>query len=221
MAGLIHDRVGTGALRISMNRGSRKASSKKIVVDGSRGDLFSMMDKDGLAKILGSKVEEDLEDRILRMGTYIMDTLRGDGLPALMTGLARNNWQISRVRSARSVGHLTRLINRDDVIAQNINGWKRQRELGWKWKDLRYRGEGERQLIVGRRMKLSTPSEVGLTDFINNFSIKNGDYGFIITNNVPYIQKMVYGNSSTRPLLPLADIIYEAVEEAKTGVPTG
>lgn len=217
MAGFINDRVSTGGLRISLNRGNRKTSPKTIVVDGSHGDVFSMLDKKGLAKVLGTKVAEDLDDRILRMGSYIMDTLRGDGLPALMTGLARNNWQISRVRSARSVGHTTRLINRDDVLAQNENGWLRQRKLGWKWKDLRARGLG-RERIVGRRIALSPAGAVGLKDFVENFSTQNGDYGFIITNNVPYAQKLINGNSSLRPRLPLASVIQEAINEAKTSM---
>lgn len=208
MAGFVNTRVGTGALRISMNRGAKGQSTKNVVIDGSEGNLF---ESESLAKILGVKIAEDLDDRIIRMGSYIIDSLRG-APEARRTALAASNWQISRVRSARSVGHLSRLIYGKAVDLQNKSGWKRQKDLGWI-----YQGE-DSGWTIGDEMKMPPPSEVGLSDFINKYSTANGDYGFIITNNVPWARKMVYGNSSNKPLLPVEAIVLEAIDDAKHSV---
>lgn len=207
MAGFVNTRVGTGALRISMNRGAKGKSTKNVVIDGSAGNLF---ESESLAKILGTKVLDDLDDRIIRMGSYIIDSLRG-APEARRTALAASNWQISRVRSARSVGHLSRLIYPADVEYQNYRGWRHQAMYGW-----RYLGDGE--WSEGKEIPLSPPSAVGITDFVKNYSTANGDYGFIITNNVPWARKMVYGNSSNKPLLPVEAIVLEAIEDAKHSV---
>lgn len=207
MAGFVNTRVGTGALRISMNRGAKGKSTKNVVIDGSAGNLF---ESESLAKILGTKVLEDLDDRIIRMGSYIIDSLRG-APEARRTALAASNWQISRVRSARSVGHLSRLIYPSDVKYQNYRGWRRQAMYGW-----RYRDDGT--WSEGSEMPLAPPSSVGLSDFINKYSTANGDYGFVITNNVPWVRKMVYGNASTKPLLPVEAIVLEAIDDAKHSV---
>ncbi|MBQ5839554.1 MAG: hypothetical protein IIW42_05975 [Bacteroidaceae bacterium] len=207
MAGFVNTRVGTGALRISMNRGAKGNSTKNVVIDGSAGSLF---ESESLARILGVKIAEDLDDRVIRMGAYIIESLRG-APEARRTALAASNWQISRVRSARSVGHLSRLIYPADVAWQNQRGWQRQSLYGW-----RYREDGT--WSEGGELPLAPPSAVGITDFVKNYSTANGDYGFIITNNVPWARKMVYGNSSTKPLLPVEAIVLEAIEDAKHSV---
>lgn len=204
MAGFVNTRVGTGALRISMNRGAKGKSTKNVVIDGSEGNLF---ESESLAKILGVKIAEDLDERIIRMGGAIIHGLRG-APEARRTALAASNWQISRVRSARSVGHLTKLLYPKEVDAQNKSGWKRQRKYGWA-----YLGDG--QWSEGSELRLPPDSAYGWTDFEKNYSTANGDYGFIITNNVPWVRKMVYGNNSTKPLLPVEAIVLEAIDEAK------
>ena len=207
MAGFVNTRVGTGALRISMNRGAKGKSTKTVVIDGSEGNLF---ESETLAEILGVKIAKDLDDRIIRMGGAIIHGLRG-APEARRTALAASNWQISRVRSARSVGHLTKLLYPKEVDAQNKSGWERQRGYGWVY-------EGAGYWSAGSELRLPPDSAYGWTDFEKNYSTANGDYGFIITNNVPWVRKMVYGNNSTKPLLPVEAIVLEAIDEAKHDV---
>ena len=121
-----------------------------------------------------------------------------------MTGLARANWQISRVRSARSVGHTAKLIYPDEVRKQNEAGWLRQANIGFV--------NGFRSL--GKVHKTPADYEVGLTDF-RKFSSADGDYGFIITNNVPWIHKMIYGSLTQPPSSFVDEAIAYAISVAK------
>lgn len=202
MAGFIHDRMDTG-MRISLNKGKKSRPSRKVVLDGSLGKISpgrkyaSTFGESSLASILGAEIGETLDWKIKVFGQTLMDTLQSDppqGTPVL-TGLARANWQLSVVRSERSIGHTRRILYREVLDAKNWNGWKANEA---------YRGE------------VPIPADYlrGITE-LDKFSSQKGDYGLIITNPVPYIYKLDRGYSKQAPSHFVEAAIAEAIRAAK------
>lgn len=202
MAGLIQDWVNKGGLRISANRGPKSAPSKKIVIDGSNGETFTTTNY--IANLLKKKVGEELDDRIVFLGRSIMDILRSpppNGTPVDL-GFARANWQITRVRSARGVGRLGKIIYRSQYESLKRNGGRKYFRLELEWK---------KKISV---LPLPSDYDAGITDF-EKFSSQNGDYGFVITNNLPYINRLNNGHSKQSPVHFVEKAIMLAIQETK------
>lgn len=202
MAGFIHDRMDTG-IRISLNKGKKSSPSRKVVLDGSRGNISpgrkfaSTFGERSLASILGAEIGEVLDWKIKVFGQTLMDTLQSDpphGTPVL-TGLARANWQLSVVRSERSIGHTRRVLYREVLDDKNWNGWKANEV---------------------HRGAVPIPADYlrGITE-LDKFSSQKGDYGLIITNPVPYIYKLARGYSKQSPSHFVEAAIAEAIRAAK------
>ena len=202
MAGFIHDRMETG-MRISFNKGPKSAPSKTIVIDGGRGRISAgrtytpKFGEASLASILGEQVGELLDWKMRTFGEILMSDLSDDpprGTPVL-TGLARANWQLSVVRSARSIGHTSRVFHRKVLDAKNENG---------RLANEQYAGS------------IGIPADYlrGLTE-LEKFSSRNGDYGIIVTNPIPYIYKLDRGHSKQSPAYFVEAAIAHAVDEAK------
>lgn len=223
MAGLIQDWVNKGGLRISANRGPKSAPSKKIVIDGSNGETFTTTNY--IANLLKKKVGEELDDRIVFLGRSIMDILRSpppNGTPVDL-GFARANWQITRVRSARGVGRLGKIIYREQYQKlkeqERLTSRKKARldfisELQYKDFARSYKSFKKNRRTLITRLPLPSDSDVGLTDF-EKFSSQNGDYGFVITNNLPYINRLNNGHSKQSPANFVEKAIALAIQEAK------
>lgn len=202
MAGFIHDRMDAG-MRISLNKGKKSRPSKKVVLDGSRGRISpgrkyaSTFGESSLASILETEIGETLDWKIKVFGQTLMDTLQSDppsGTPVL-TGLARANWQLSVVRSERSIGHTRRVLYREVLDDKNWNGWKANE---------------------AHRGSVPIPADYlrGITE-LDKFSSQKGDYGLIITNPVPYIYKLARGYSKQAPSHFVEAAIAEAIRAAK------
>lgn len=202
MAGFIHDRMDSG-MRISFNKGKKSAPSRTIVIDGSRGKISAgrtytpKFGERSLASILGAEIGETLDWKMKVFGQTLMDRLQGDppaGTPVL-TGLARANWQLSVVRSERSIGHTKRIFYKNVLDAKNKDGWTANET---------YRG------------KIPIPADYlrGIKR-LDNFSSMNGDYGLIITNPIPYIYKLNRGYSKQSPSHFVEAAIADAIDQAK------
>lgn len=223
MAGLIQDWVNKGGLRISANRGPKSAPSKKIVIDGSNGETFATTNY--IANLLKKKVGEELDDRIVFLGRSIMDILRSpppNGTPVDL-GFARANWQITRVKSARGVGRLGRIIYGTQYKQLREQERKTSRkearrafisELQYKDFARSYKSFKKNRRTLITRLPLPSDSDVGLTDF-EKFSSQNGDYGFVITNNLPYINRLNNGHSKQSPAHFVEKAIMLAIQETK------
>ena len=223
MAGLIQDWVNKGGLRISANRGPKSKPSKQIVLDGSDGELFATTNY--ISNLLKKKIGEELDYRIVFLGRSIMDILRSpppNGTPVDL-GFARANWQISRVKSARGVGHLGKIIYREQYQKlkeqERLTSRKKARldfisELQYKDFARSYKSFKKNRRTLITRLPLPSDSDVGLTDF-EKFSSQNGDYGFVITNNLPYINRLNNGHSKQSPANFVEKAIALAIQEAK------
>lgn len=142
-----------------------------------------------IASLFKDAVDDEIDFRMRFLGESMISFLQG-GTP-VDTGFARANWQISVGKRSTALGHIQRLIYHDQYLAL--------RRLP---KALRH-----------NQIPIPPRHLIGLTR-LEKFSVRNGDTSIIITNNVPYMNRLNNGHSKQVP----KNFIQKALMEARAEV---